>query len=101
MKKTTLLAFALVLGWFSAAHAQVWVDPYTRLGGTPVQEHHQSSPDSNPYNNYSHPGDVNPYIGEKATSDPNRYLERYNQGNSGLAANKSGPVYNPFTIYRR
>lgn len=98
MKKTALLAIAFILGWLSTAQAQVWVDSYTRRDGTQVQGHYRSSPDSNPYNNYSYPGNVNPYTGKQATGDPNRYLERHNnQGNSGYG----GSVYNPYTIYRR
>jgi hypothetical protein len=34
MKKSIVLAVALVLGWLSVALAQVWVNPYTRKDGT-------------------------------------------------------------------
>jgi opacity protein-like surface antigen len=84
VKKIILLAAVFVMGWLAVAQAQVWVDPYTRKDGTYVSGHYRSNPDGNPYNNWSYPGNVNPYTGKQATGDPNRYLERYNnQGNSG------------------
>jgi hypothetical protein len=99
MKKITFLAVALVVGWLGVAQAQVLVDPYLRRDGTYVDGHYRSNPDGNPYNNWSYPGNVNPYTGKEATGDPNRYLERYNnQGNSGYG---NGSSYNPYTIYRR
>jgi hypothetical protein len=99
MKKIWLLTVALIFGWLSIVQAQVWVDPYTRRDGTQVQGHWRSNPNGNPYNNWSYPGNVNPYTGKQTTRDPNRYLERYyNQGNSGYG---NGSSYNPYTIYRR
>ena len=99
MKKTTLLTFTLILGWLSAAQAQVSINPYPRQDETQIQGQYPSSPDGDPYNLY--PRNTNPYPGKQATGDPNRYLERYNQGNSGSGASNSGPVYNPVTIYRK
>jgi hypothetical protein len=81
MKKAILLTVALVVTWLSVANAQVWVRPHTRKDGTHVEGHYRSRPDSNPYNNYSFPGNTNPYTGREATGDPNRYLERYNNQN--------------------
>jgi hypothetical protein len=79
MKKIILLAAVFVLGWLGVAQAQVWVDPYTRRDGTYVGGHYRSNPDGNPYNNWSYPGNVNPYTGKQATGDPNRYLEQQYQ----------------------
>ena len=99
MKKITLLAVALAVGWLGVAQAQVLVDPYLRRDGTYVDGLYRSNPDGNPYNNWSYPGNVNPYTGKEATGDPNRYLERYNnQGNRGYG---NSPSYNPYTIFRR
>jgi hypothetical protein len=81
MKKTIFLAGALILGWLSVAAAQVRVKPYTRKDGTQVQGYYRSNPDGNPYNNWSYPGNVNPYTGKEATDDPNRYLEQYQNRN--------------------
>jgi len=103
MKNITFLAAALILGWIAIAHALVWVDPYTRMDGTYVGGHYRRNPDSNSYNNWSYPGNVNPYTGRQATEDPDRYLERYdnNQNNSGSRRYGNGSTYNPYTIYRK
>jgi hypothetical protein len=81
MKKITLLPVALVMSWLGVAQAQVLVDPYLRRAGTYVDGHYRSNPDGNPYNNWSHPGNVNPYTGNQATGDPNRYLQQYRKRN--------------------
>lgn len=95
MRKIPLLVMALILGWLSVAQAQVWVDPYNRKDGTQVQGHYRSNPDGNPYNNYSFPGNTNPYTGKQATGDPNRYLEQQNRNNSG--SNGQNPYqFNPY-----
>jgi hypothetical protein len=83
MKKISMLAVVFVLGWLAVAQAQVWVDPYMKKDGTYVDGHY---PDGNPYNNWSYPGNVNPYTGKQATGDPNRYLEQYQ--NSKRAQNQ-------------
>src|ERR1700744_3093124 len=56
---------------------QVHVKGYYRSNGTYVQPYTRSSPDGNPYNNYSYPGNVNPYTGKVATGNPDTYLDRY------------------------
>jgi hypothetical protein len=71
------LVFALLVTFSMSAAAQTYVQGYTRSDGTYVQGHWRSSPDNNPYNNYSYPGNTNPYTGKVATGDPNTYLERY------------------------
>jgi opacity protein-like surface antigen len=97
MRKITLLTTALIFGWLSIAQAQVWVDPYTRKDGTQVQEHYRSNPDGNRYNNYSYPGNTNPYTGKQATGDPNRYLEQLQKNNSG----SNGQNHYQFNPYQR
>ena len=68
-----LLALFLLLGILaplmvmSSAYADTYVRGYTRKDGTYVQPHYRSSPDSNPYNNWSTQGNVNPYTGEPGT----------------------------------
>ena len=100
MRKIPLLVMALILGWLSVAQAQVWVDPYTRKMGPKVQGHYRSNPDGNPYNNYSFPGNTNPYTGKQATGDPNRYLEQQNRNNSG--SNGQNPYqFNPYQRCRK
>lgn len=70
---------------FVPAYADVWVNGYYRSNGTYVQGHYRSSPDGNPYNNWSYPGNTNPYTGVTATGNPNTYLNNYygSLGSSG------------------
>ena len=66
-----LVLTALVLtALATAAAAQVHVDGYTRRDGTYVQPHYRSAPDSNPSNNWSTRGNVNPYTGQYGTREP-------------------------------
>jgi hypothetical protein len=73
----TLFVIGWLLGFPLAAEAQVHVRGYFRKNGTYVQPHYRSAPDGNPYNNYSYPGNLNPYTGEVATGDPSTYLNNY------------------------
>ncbi len=43
------------------------VGGYTTKNGTYVSPHQRSTPDSNPKNNWSTKGNVNPYTGKKGT----------------------------------
>lgn len=85
--RTLLLALALLLAP-AIGSAQVYVRPYVRKDGTTVQGHWRSKPDSNPYNNYGFPGNVNPYTGRVAPGNADSYLRNYDQhrglGSSGL-----------------
>ena len=55
----------------------VYVTGYTRKDGTYVPPHYRSAPDGNPYNNWSYPGNVNPYTGKVAPGNPDTYLKNY------------------------
>ncbi|QLB63476.1 hypothetical protein [Paraburkholderia caribensis] len=46
------------------------VSGYTRSNGTYVEPYHRTAPDSNPYNNYSTRGNVNPYTGQPGYKTP-------------------------------
>ena len=72
--------FSLFLSFVSAN--DVWVKPYSRKDGTYVQGHYRSSPDSDPTNNWSFPGNVNPYTGKVATGNPETYLKNYYDSDS-------------------
>src|SRR5439155_18202855 len=65
VKKTTLLTLTLILGWLSAAQAQVSVDPYLRPDGAQVQGDYRSGPNGTPW----YLGSVNPYSGWQASAD--------------------------------
>ena len=69
--------------------AQVQVRGYYRKDGTYVQPHVRSSPDGNPYNNWSYPGNTNPYTGKTASGDPDTYLKNYYNRSSDSRSNTS------------
>ena len=48
------------------------VKGYYRSDDTYVQPHYRSTPDGNPYNNYSYPDNIDPYTG-----NPDTHLNRY------------------------
>lgn len=96
MKRILLLLF-LFLSF--AAISQVRVNGYYRKNGTYVAPHYRSSPDGNPYNNYSFPGNTNPYTGKVATGNPDTYLNRYysRRKSSNLSYPGSGGYYSSDT----
>lgn len=82
-----LLCFFLIFTCLLTAHASVYVNGYFRKDGTYVQPHYRSNPDGNPYNNWSYPGNVNPYTGKVATGNSETYLKNYyNKGSSGVGS---------------
>lgn len=83
----TLLVVPLV----SEARGAVHVNGYYRSNGTYVQPHYRSAPDGNPYNNWSYPGNTNPYTGEMAGGNPDTYLKNYYDKSSG--SSYSSPSY--------
>ena len=76
-----LLAIALVLLTINImevdAAGRVYVKGYYRKDGTYVRPHYRTAPDSNPYNNYSYPGNYNPNTGKYSTGNPSTYLRNY------------------------
>ena len=75
MKK--LLLFFLIILSTQFLFSQVRVRGYTKKNGTTVEPHMRSSPNSNPYDNYSFPGNTNPYTGKTSTGNPDTYLNNY------------------------
>lgn len=57
--------------------ADVWVNGYYRSNGTYVNGYYRSDPDGDPYNNWSFPGNTNPYTGVTAGGNPDTYLNNY------------------------
>jgi len=82
MRLLVLTVAALAVA--STASAQVHVNGYTKRDGTYVAPHYRSSPDSNPYNNYSTRGNVNPYTGQAGTKNPSN-----SYGSSSYPANSN------------
>jgi hypothetical protein len=72
--------------------ADEYVHGYTRSDGTYVQGYMRSSPDGNPYNNYSFPGNTNPHTGKAAPGNPDTYLRNYyNHSDEGSYLGSQGP----------
>jgi hypothetical protein len=65
-----VLAAAVTLTAASPSRADEYVHGYYRSNGTYVQPYFRSDPDGNPYNNYSYPGNLNPYTGQVAPRNP-------------------------------
>jgi hypothetical protein len=81
---SSLLFFGMIMigpgmtsNFIETAEAAVRVNGYFRKNGTYVQPHYRSNPDGNPYNNWSFPGNTNPYTGETATGNADTYLRNY------------------------
>ena len=68
--KTLLTAVILMTALVPAANADTYVNGYTTKNGTYVAPHIRSSPNGNPYDNYSTQGNVNPYTGQKGYVNP-------------------------------
>jgi hypothetical protein len=104
MRLWVLAAAALSLP--ATVSAQVYVHGYTKKDGTYVAPHYRSSPDGNPYNNWSTVGNVNPYTGQAGTKSPyspygssygsysNPYSSQSNQSNNS-SSSKTCIYYSP------
>jgi hypothetical protein len=62
------LAVTMLLASMTLCNAQGYhyVRPYYRHDGTYVQPHYQTNPDGIRSNNWSYPGNVNPFTGRQA-----------------------------------
>ncbi len=67
----------------------VYVSGYYRSNGTYVNGYERTSPDGDPYNNYSYPGNYNPNTGSITTGNPDTYLNNY-YNNSSYTGYSSG-----------
>ena len=88
----SLCAFALLLVILRPANADQYVNGYYRSNGTYVEGYYRSSPDSSPYNNFSYPGNYNPYTGNTAGGNVDTYLNNYD-------TKDSSSIPNPFVDY--
>jgi hypothetical protein len=99
--KPSLLLLAvplLVVLFFGVAFSDEWVNGYYRKDGTYVQGYHRSSPDGNPYNNYSTRGNVNPYTGQKGYKDPSNSYTNPNNINPYNTNPYNNPNNNPNSL---
>ncbi len=93
---SSFLLLSIVGGLFlmvSDADAAVRVKGYFRKDGTYVQSYYRSNPDGNPYNNWSFPGNVNPYTGKVATGNPDTYLNNYYNNSGSIYTSLLSPSY--------
>ena len=98
MKITKLITIAFGLTLMTAglfAQSQTYVNGYYKSNGTYVQPHYRTSPDSNPYNNYSYPGNYNPNKGTTTKGSQSSYLNNYNSKSYGSSSKskKSNNLY--------
>ncbi len=117
MKKILAIIFLILfffVGVLNFADAAQRVSGYRKKNGTYVQPYYRSNPDGNPYNNWSYPGNTNPYTGKIAPGKSSTYLDnycknspnnsycsgRYNSKNtkSGIYSNQNSPKT---TVYTR
>jgi|SRR4051812_2173712 len=82
--RALLLAASVVFFMVSAASADEFVNGYFRQNGTYVAPHMRSSPDGNPFNNYSTQGNTNPYTGVPGTHNPYSTTPSYGLGTGTL-----------------
>lgn len=81
MRPAVFVAGMLLLCSSGIAVADDYIQGYRRKDGTYVQPHYRSERDGNPYNNYSYPGNTNPYTGEQATGTQIRIYSASNSNN--------------------
>ena len=99
MKKISLwvVSIAVLFSFIfsTTADAAVSVKGYYRKDGTYVAPHYRSTPDGIATNNWSYPGNTNPYTGETATGNPNTYLQNYYGGSSSGIPSVAVPSFSP------
>ena len=77
-KDNKLYKIADVVG-VAEVEASVRVRGHFRRDGTWVQPHFRSSPNRNPFDNWSFPGNLNPHTGRIVPGNPDTYLQNYYQ----------------------
>ncbi len=94
MKRIALIVALCLVS--TSVGAQQWVNGYTRSNGTYVPGYYRSTPDGNPYNNYSTQGNINPYTGAVGTKSP--YGSDYGSGNYGSGLLYGSPGNDPTSL---
>ena len=77
----------------ASLNAQTWVNPYQRADGTQVGGHYRSSPNGNPYDNWSTKGNYNPYTGAAGTHNPSSGSSSSYGGYGGGSSYGTYPSY--------
>lgn len=73
----------------------VFVKDYIRKDGTLVKAHFRSGPDGDPFNNFTFPGNLNPYTGEIADGSAVQYLVNH-ESNFDVIMSHSDPLQHAF-----
>ena len=82
MIKTFILLAITFVFIAQSAFCQVHVNGYYKKNGTYVEPHYRSSPDKSIYNNYSYPGNTNPYTGKSAKGNQYQNVVPYSNSSS-------------------
>ena len=99
-KLTTLIIALTIMTTGLFAQSQVYVNGYIKSNGTYVAPHYRTAPDSNPYNNYSYPGNYNPNKGTITQGSQSSYLNNYyNSSRSSSSYGSSSNLYNTNALY--
>lgn len=93
MKKIALVAIVSLIALGSTLSAQTWVNGYSKSNGSYVSGHYRTKPDSNPFNNYSFPGNYNPNKGCTTSGSSSSYLRNYYNRSSGSNRYYYGKIY--------
>ena len=102
MKNILSLLILLLFVPVTIFAGDVYVKGYYRSDGTYVQPHYRSAPDGNPYNNYSSPGNINPYKNKSLSpSTGDVYVKGYyrSDGTYVKPHYRSAPDGNPYNNY--
>lgn len=78
-KVLSVVSLLLILVFISTsvASAAVYTRGYYKKNGTYMSPYYRSKPDRSPYNNYSYPGNYNPYTGKYSRGRSSTYLNNY------------------------
>lgn len=92
---TLFVSLVMLFSSVPSAFADQYVNGYYRSNGTYVNGYYRSSPDSSPYNNFSYPGNTNPYTGVTAGGNTSTYLKNYGSGSSYTSSYTPSTYYTP------
>lgn len=90
--KKLLSVTVLALIASSAIAGQSMTSGYIKQNGTYVAPSVRTTPDANPYNNYSTRGNTNPYTGSAGTRDPAKVQQNYAPSNGGIRVPSVGRI---------
>jgi len=99
MKRLLLSILLILAAVFPTGAFAGYVNGYYKSNGTYVNGYYRSEADGNPYNNYSFPGNTNPYTGKTAGGNPDTYLRNYYDTTGSTGSGYSGGAYYSPALY--